>query len=552
METVCKFAGCFQKAGMMKKKEVFVGRCVDYTYDGLGVVRDDDFVFFVSGLIVGEEAKLAAMAIKKNYGYARVVEILKESPHRRNPACSAAHKCGGCTLMHMDFQEQKHFKENKVKRLFLQNAHMDLEINPLLEGEKTAAYRNKVLVPMQVHDGHVNMGFYQRHSNRIIPFDRCIVQTEESNAIVQFLREKMEALSCGENVRHVLVKHAHVTNHMMVCLVVRQYPFIGIDVLRQDLVRKFPQITSVLAMVNRREDNVILSGEEIVLYGDAFIEEELMGCRFRISARSFFQINPYATKILYKKVLEMADLNGLETAVDLYCGTGTIGILMAKCAKAVYGIEIVEEAIADAKVNAEINGIHNIQFMAKDAKNGAMALIKQGIRPHVIVVDPPRKGCSKETLDAIIMMAPKRLVYVSCDPATLARDCAYMQGNGYMVQSVQPVDLFPNTIHVETVVKLSQKHIDHSIRVELDLDQFDETPSELRKKATYKEIKQYILDTHGVKVSTLYISQIKRKCGLEVGECYNKSKSERIPAPVCPPDKEELIKDALRHFKLIE
>ena len=530
----------------MKKNEVFVGTCVDYTYDGLGVVRVENFVFFVPGLLVDEEAQLAVTALKKNYGYARMVRLLKKSRHRVEPACLVAQKCGGCTLMHMDIAEQKRFKENKIRRLFLQNAHRVPEIYSLLEGGKISAYRNKVLVPVQVCEGHVRMGFYQRHSNRIVPFEKCVVQTDESNAILQFLGREMEELHCGENVRHVLVKHAHVTNRVMVCLVVRRYPFAGGVELVKRLRLAFLNIDSVLAMVNQREDNVILDGEEIVLYGNAYIEEELLGCMFRISARSFFQINPYATKVLYQKVLELADLTGRETVVDLYCGTGTIGILAAKKAARVYGIEIVEAAIADARVNAERNGVENIQFMAQDAQNGARLLMEQGVRPEVVIVDPPRKGCSRKTLDAIVSMSPKRFVYVSCDPATLARDCAYMQENGYEVNGVQPVDLFPHTVHVETVALLCRKDIDNHIKVKLELDEEDVTKTE--SKGTYENIKEYILGKYGFKVSTLYIAQIKRKCGLELGENYNKSKKDNPVVPECPKEKEEAILDAFKHF----
>lgn len=547
---------------MMKKNEVFVGCCIDYTYDGLGVVRIEGFVFFVPGLLVGEEAKLAITAIKKNYGYARIVEILKESAHRRNPACGVARACGGCTLMHMDLSEQKHFKENKVKRLFLQNAHMDVEVNSILEGEKTVAYRNKVLVPVQVHDGLVRMGFYQQHSNRIVSFEKCLVQTDESNAIVQFLRKEMEVSGCGEQVRHVLIKHAHVTGRIMVCLVVHRYPFAGSASLVRSLVQSFPQISSVLAMVNDRKDNVILSGEEVVLYGDSFIEEELMGCRFRISARSFFQVNPYATKVLYRKVLELAALDGRQTVVDLYCGTGTIGILMARSVKQVYGIEIVEEAIEDAKVNAKINGVFNMQFMAQDAKSGAKVLVERRLRPDVIVVDPPRKGCSKETLDAIVMMDPKRFIYVSCDPATLARDCAYMRDNGYGVRVVQPVNLFPNTPHVETVVLLSHKKPDSYINNDVEFGEgegkipVDKIVQRAEKhkpkeKVTYKMIKEYVLEKYGFKVHTAYIAEVKRSLGLPMYDAPNAVEELKHPRKHPTPVQVDAINDALRYFAVV-
>ena len=440
----------------MKKNDLWTGTCEGYTYDGLGVVRFGDFVFFVPGLIEGETARLGVTAMKKNYGYARLVELLSASPQRVKPACSICRVCGGCQLMHMSLAEQKRFKRDKVKYLFRQNAHMDLEVPEILEGEKLLHYRNKVQVPVQVQKGKVLMGFYQNHSNRIIPFETCLVQTAESNAIVQTIRHLLEKYRCGAAVRHVLIKHAQHTDQMMVCLIVREYPFPHAQELFGDLLSAFSNIRSLSVLLNRRESNVILDGKEILIHGDPYIEEELMGLRFRISVRSFFQINPYATEILYTKALAAAGLNGQQTVVDLYCGTGTIGLLAAGRAKQVYGIEIVADAVQDARRNAQLNGIRNIEFMNADARDGAGKLLARHVHPDVVIVDPPRKGCSRETLDAIETMAPERFVYVSCDPSTLARDCAYMAQRGWHVSALQPVDMFPNTIHVETVALMSR------------------------------------------------------------------------------------------------
>jgi 23S rRNA (uracil-5-)-methyltransferase RumA len=239
-------------------------------------------------------------------------------------------------------------------------------------------------------------------------------------------------------------------------MIVRQYPFDQCDALNEDLQDKFPQIKSLEAIINRREDNVILDGKEVLIYGRPYIEEELLGCRFRISARSFYQINPYATKELYSTALDYAELTNSDILIDLYCGTGTMGILGAKRAKKVYGIEIVADAIKDAKINAEANDVHNIQFVNADAGKGAQMIIASKIKADAMIVDPPRKGCSKDTLDAIIKISPKRLVYVSCDPATLARDVKILMDNGYTPKKIQPVDMFPHTIHVETVVLMSR------------------------------------------------------------------------------------------------
>ncbi len=448
---------CLFKGKIMKKNDIWQGVCDGYTYDGEGVVRLDGIVFFVKGLLEGEEAELGITAMKKNYGYARIVKLLKESSHRVKPACSSYRLCGGCQLMHMDYETQKQFKRDKVKNLFLQNAHLDVDVNPVLTDEEhLRAYRNKVQVPVQFNNGKTEMGFYQNHTNRIIEYDRCCVQTDLSNDIVRSMKGWLQNLGCTSSFRHVLIKHAHRTGQVMVCMIVREYPFRNSEVLVQKLKDAYPQIRSIQCIVNRREDNVILDGREIQIFGDGYIEETLLGRTFRISARSFYQINPYATELLYSKALEYADIKSGDTVIDLYCGTGTIGILASAKAGRVFGIEIVDDAVKDARINAQINHADNIEFFTADAQQGAARLIKNKIHADVVIVDPPRKGCSKQTLDAVITMSPDRLVYVSCDPATLTRDCAYLEENGYKVGIVQPVDLFPDTLHIETIVLLQK------------------------------------------------------------------------------------------------
>jgi 23S rRNA (uracil1939-C5)-methyltransferase len=288
------------------------------------------------------------------------------------------------------------------------------------------------------------------------------------------MREWLQELHCAKAFRHILIKHAHHTNQVMVCMIVSQYPFQGAEKLTARLQENFPEIKSILCIENRRSDNVILDGRETLLAGQPYIEEELLGCRFRISARSFYQINPSATEILYSTALKAAELTGKETVIDLYCGTGTIGILASMHAGKVYGIEIVADAVADARINAGINHADNIEFFTADAEEGASRLLKSHVSPDVVIVDPPRKGCSRNTLDAVIRMNPKRLVYVSCDPATLARDCAYMISQGWQIDMVQPVDMFPGTIHVETVVQLINQNAmaKHHVKIGVDAEDY--------------------------------------------------------------------------------
>ena len=439
---------------MMKKNETFTATADGYTFEGQGVVHHAGMAFFVPRLIPGETAELSVTALKKNYGYARIVRLLDPSPERREPVCPVYRPCGGCQLMHMSYEEQLRFKQNKVRECFRKNAGMEVEPLPVLSVPPQFNYRNKVQVPAGIRNGRVVTGFYRNHTNEIVPYDACAAQSSLSNEIVAFLRTVLEDSGEVKEVRWIMVKHAHRTGQVMVCFIVRHDVFSNHTDTVEKLVAAFPQIRSVSLIVNNREDNVILSAPEKILYGDAFIEEKLMDCTFRISAQSFYQVNPYATEVLYGTALEYADLQPDKVLVDLYCGTGTIGLLCARKVKKVYGIEIVPDAVRDARVNAEINGINNIEFLTADANKGARILIQNRIRPDVIIVDPPRKGCSRDTLDAIAMMAPERLVYVSCDPATLARDVRIMQDKGYELKQVQPVDMFPNTLHIETVCLL--------------------------------------------------------------------------------------------------
>ena len=435
----------------MKKNEIYTVECTGYNEDGAGVVRIDNIVFFVPGLLYKEVAEIGITALKKNYGYARIVRILEKSPNRVEPVCSVNKLCGGCQLLHMNREEQNYYKEEKVKQCFRSNAGMEIETLPIITAEPYTNYRNKVQIPVQVNNGKVEMGFYQTHTNTIIPYDTCHVQSDLSNAIVHTLQELFEKYHCASVVRHVLVKHAHRNGQVMIVFIVKKWPMDHYEEILQTLTEQYPAISSVSCIVNKRTDNVILDGKEILLYGKPYIEEELLGNIFRISARSFFQINPFTTPLLYKTAIDYAGLTGKEVLVDLYCGTGTMGIIAAKDAKKVYGIEIVPEAIVDARKNAEINHVENIEFLTADANQGAQRILKSKLKVDAMIVDPPRKGCSKDTLDAIIRISPEKLVYVSCDPATLARDVKILRENGYELHQVQPVDMFPQTFHVEVV-----------------------------------------------------------------------------------------------------
>lgn len=440
----------------MEKNEIYRAVCTGYNEDGSGVVRISGIVIFVPGLLEGEEAEIGITAMKRNYGYGRIVRLVSESEHRTKPVCKVNRLCGGCQLLHMDRSEQNRFKEEKLKQCFRANAGMEIEPRPIITAKPYYNYRNKVQIPVQVNHGKTEMGFYQKHTNRIIPFEECHAESELSNHIVADLRKWFDELQCADVMRHVLIKHAHMTGQVMVVFIVRSWPCRRHEELIDRILKKYPEICSLSALVNRRTDNVILDGKEVLLAGKPYIEEELLGKRFRISARSFYQINPFTTPLLYSTAIDYCGLSGKEVLVDLYCGTGTMGLIASEKAKKVYGIEIVPDAVRDARKNAEINGVRNIEFLTADANQGAQRILKSKLKVDAMIVDPPRRGCTRDTLDAIVRISPKKLVYVSCDPATLARDVRILTENGYQMEIVQPVDMFPGTVHVETVVRLSR------------------------------------------------------------------------------------------------
>ena len=350
-------------------------------------------------------------------------------------------------------------------------------------------------------------------------------------------------------VRHVLIRYGFQSKEIMVCLVVNGSRIPGAEDLIAKL-REIPGMTSISLNINREKTNVILGRKGKLLWGQEYITDTIGPIAYQISPQSFYQVNPVQTQKLYEKALEYAGLEGNETVWDLYCGIGTISLFLAQKAKQVYGVEIVPAAIEDAKRNATLNHITNAEFFVGKAEEVLPEKYeKEGIYADVIVVDPPRKGCEESVLATMVKMQPKRIVYVSCDSATLARDLKYLRGEGYEVKKVQGVDQFPHTVHVETVVLLSQQKPDDTIEIDLDLDELDATSAET--KATYQEIKDYVLKEFGLKVSNLYISQIKRKCGIEVGENYNLPKTENPKVPQCPKEKEDAIKAALKYFAMI-
>lgn len=561
--------------------------CVELTIEDIGVSGEgigkvDGYTLFVKDTVIGDVVRVKIMKAKKNYGYARLMDIIKPSKDRVEPACPIARQCGGCQIQAMNYNAQLKYKQKLVKDNLLRISGLtegvDYEMCEILGMDTPFRYRNKAQYPVgEDRDGNIVMGFYAGHTHSIIacPDDDCMLGHRDNAFILNAVKEWMKEYrvrAYNENihkgtVRHVLVRTGYHTDEVMVCLVTKKMlRKEAADGLVKAIQKLKLNVASLVVNINKEDTNVILGKECITLYGRPYIEDYIGDIKFQISPLSFYQVNPKQTEVLYNKALEFAGLKGNESVWDMYCGIGTISLFLAKKAGKVYGVEIVPQAIEDAKNNAKINNIDNAEFFVGKAEEVVPEFYKKqtGVqsdndstdskeydmtRPDVVVVDPPRKGCDKKLLDTIVSMTPDRIVYVSCDSATLARDLKLLVEYGYKVEKVQPVDQFGNTVHVETVCLLSQQKPDDTIEIDLDLDELDATTAET--KATYEEIKAYVWDKHHLKVSSLYISQVKRKCGLEVGQNYNLSKSENPKVPKCPPEKEAAIMDALKHFQMI-
>lgn len=542
----------------VEKNQTYTMSITDIGTNGEGIGRIDGYTVFVEGALPEEVIKVLIVKTKKHFGYGKLLEILEPSPHRVTPACPVAAKCGGCQLQHLSYEGQLAFKTKKVKdHLERIGGFSGISVGYAKGMEEPWRYRNKAQFPVGGKTGEPEIGFYAKRSHRIIDTPVCMLQNEVNDRIVKIIRAFLaeyeiplydETIHRGL-VRHILTRMGRRTGEIMVCLVVNGRKLPHCDVLVERL-REIEGMTSIVLNVNTDQTNVILGTEVHVLWGKETIRDYIGDVQFEISPLSFYQVNPLQTQVLYQTALDFAELEGNETVLDLYCGIGTISLFFAQKAKHVFGVEIVPEAIADAKRNAALNGMNNADFAVGAAEDVIPRLYEEkGITADVVVVDPPRKGCDSVLLDTIAAISPKKVVYVSCDSATLARDLAYLCPKGYTIEKVQVVDMFPHTVHVETVVLLSKLNTKQHIEVELNLDELDLTAAE--SKATYDEIKAYVLEKYGLKVSSLYISQIKRKCGLDVGQNYNLSKKEDAKVPQCPPEKEAAIIEALKHFQMI-
>ena len=482
----------------------------------------------------------------------RPEDCAKEEGHL---PCPLYRKCGGCQLQNMSYPRQLQWKQRKVEKLLGKFGR----VQPIIGMETPYHYRNKVQAAFALtQNKRIISGVYQSSTHRVVPVEHCMTEDQKADEIIGTIRGMMHQFKLtpynedtGRGfLRHVLVKRGFSSNQIMVVLVTGTPVFPSKNHFVAALREKHPEITTILMNVNPYQTSMVLGENEKVLYGDGTIEDTLCGCVFRISAKSFYQINPVQTEILYQKAIAFAGLTGKETVIDAYCGIGTIGLVAAKDAGQVIGVEVNRDAIKDAIANAKRNGIKNAYFYHADAGRFMTEMAKEGQTAEVVMMDPPRAGSDLAFLSSLAALSPKRIVYISCNPETQERDLSYLVQHGYQVKAIQPVDMFPHTNHVETVVLLSKLQTKQHIEISLDMDELDLTGAE--SKASYDEIKSYVKEHTGLTVSSLNIAQVKQKCGIIERENYNKLKSENSSQPKCTPEKEQAIKSALKHFDMLE
>ena len=537
----------------LKNGQIHTALVEGYSSEGYGVVRLDGAVVFVPRAVRGERIDLKIIRVMKTHALGELVKIHTLSPERAVPDCPYYGKCGGCDFRHLSYAEELWAKRQRVQDALTRIGGSDVQVEGILGAKNPEHYRNKCQYPVGPHG---ETGFFQARTHQVVPVERCLLQPEVCDRTAQAVGRWMKRYKVpayDEATGKGLIRHVYVrTNRRgesLCCVVANGRKVPREAELAALVLAAAPKTLGVVLNVNTKRGNVILGDQYRTLWGQNFLMDTLCGLEFKLSVPSFYQVNRDQAEILYGKALEYAALRGDETALDLYCGAGTITLCLASRVKRVIGAEIVPAAIRDAEENAERNGVKNAEFFCGDASKAAAMLVAQGLRPEVITVDPPRKGLTPEVIASAAAMGPERIVYISCDPGTLGRDVKLFAGHGYRAVRAAAVDMFPGTRHVETVVLLSKGEIDsQKVRVEFSLEDMD--MSDFKKGATYSEIKAYVLEKFGLKVSSLYISQVKRKCGLEVGQNYNLPKSENQRVPQCPLEKEKAIMDALRHFKV--
>ncbi|HES9575654.1 23S rRNA (uracil-5-)-methyltransferase RumA [Streptococcus pneumoniae] len=543
---------------MLKKNDIVEVEIVDLTHEGAGVSKVDGLVFFVENALPSEKILMRVLKVNKKIGFGKVEEYLVQSPHRNQDLDLDYLRSGIADLGHLAYPEQLKFKTKQVKDSLYKIAGIaDVEVAETLGMENPVKYRNKAQVPVRRVNGILETGFFRKNSHDLMPLEDFFIQDPVIDEVVVGLRDLLRRYDLKPYdekeqaglIRNLVVRRGHYSGQIMVILVTTRPKVFRVDQLIEQLIKQFPEIVSVMQNINDQNTNAIFGKEWRTLYGQDYITDQMLENDYQIAGPAFYQVNTQMAEKLYQTAIDFAELKEDDVVIDAYSGIGTIGLSVAKHVKEVYGVEVIPEAVENSKKNAQLNNISNAHYVCDTAENAMKNWLKDGIQPTVILVDPPRKGLTESFIKASSQTGANRIAYISCNVATMARDIKLYQELGYELKKVQPVDLFPQTHHVETVALLSKLDVDKHISVEIELDEMNLTSAE--SKATYAQIKEYVWNKFELKVSTLYIAQIKKKCGIELREHYNKSKKDKQIIPQCTPEKEEAIMDALRHFKMI-
>ena len=534
----------------LEKGSIYTAVIDGYSSEGLGIARVNGAVVFVPHAVRGEEIDLRITKVMKTSCAGEIVKIHDPSPERMEPECPYAGKCGGCAYRHLTYPEELWAKRQRVQDALTRIGGLELTVEEILGAKNPEHYRNKSQYPVGA-DGSI--GFFQARTHKVVPIRRCLIQTEAADRTAQAVGEWMRRYkisaydeTTGKGlVRHVCVR-VNRKGESLCCVVVNGNKVPREPELAAYVTAAVPHTVGVLLSSNTRRGNVVLGDKYRTLFGRNYLMDTLCGLEFKLSMPSFYQVNRDQAEVLYGKALEFAGLTGNETVLDLYCGIGTITLCLAKAAKRVIGAEIVPPAIRDAKENALRNHIENAEFFCGDAADIAAKLESDGLRPDVVTVDPPRKGLAPEVIASVAAMGPEKVVYVSCDPATLGRDVKIFREFGYEAKRAAAVDMFPGTAHVETVVLLSRETNPLTVEVRMEVE-----TGEVKEHPTYKRIQEYVQEKYGFKVHTAYIAEVKRMVGLDMHKAPNAVEQKKHEYHPCPPEKVEAIKDALRHFGLI-
>ena len=535
----------------LEKNSIHEGIITGYESGGMGVCRLDGQVVFVERGVRGDRCRLRIVKALKNKAYARIEELLEPSPHRQEPCCPAFPKCGGCDFWHMQYEEELFAKRQRVQDALERLGGQSVPELEIVGGENFH-YRNKAMYPCATEEGRPVAGFYRRRSHQVIPQENCAIQSPLADQLKEGVLRWAE--TCGVSIyeeetgrgflRHIYVRTGK--QGALLTLVVTSWKVPQPEKLIALCRESCPPLVGIVLNKNTRQTNRVLGEECRTLWGEGRLQDSLCGVEFSLSPLSFYQVNQPQAQRLYEQAVEYAAFSPEDTLLDLYCGTGTITLVMARHCREAVGVEIVPQAVEDARENARQNGITNTRFLCADAGQAAQQLLEEGFRPTVMVVDPPRKGLDEKAREILLRMNPRRVVYVSCDPATMARDIRQLTEGGYRLEKVRAFDLFPRTANVETVVLLLRETNPLTVEIRMEVE-----TGEVKEHPTYKRIQEYVQEKYSFKVHTAYIAEVKRMVGLDMHKAPNAVEQRKHEYHPCPPEKVEAIKDALRHFGLI-